>query len=54
MWLILFIGYSIGVTLTLLIVKSLIEAKEVHEIDDIDKAVLKEMKQLKAARGYKG
>ncbi|WP_199777145.1 hypothetical protein [Bacillus mycoides] len=53
-WLSFFIGYSVGMMLTVLIMKSLIEAKEVHELDDIDKSVLNEMEQLKALRDDKG
>lgn len=53
-WLIFFIGYSVGMMLTILIMKSLIEAKEVQELDDIDKSVLNEMKQLQELREDKG
>lgn len=47
------IGYSAGMMVALLITKACIEAKEVHEISDIDKSVLKEMEQLKAIRENK-
>ncbi|WP_426940713.1 hypothetical protein ACQCPO_30640 (plasmid) [Bacillus mycoides] len=53
-WLSFFIGYSVGTMITVLIMKSLIEAKEVYELDDIDKSVLNEMEQLKALRDDKG
>ncbi|MED1056932.1 hypothetical protein [Bacillus mycoides] len=53
-WLSFFIGYSTGMMVALFIMKACIEAKEVQEISDIDKSVLKEMEQLKAIRENKG
>lgn len=53
-WLSFFIGYSIGMTLTVLIMKGVIESKEVYEPDDIDMSVLNEMKQLESIRNDKG
>ncbi|MBJ8031978.1 hypothetical protein [Bacillus cereus group sp. N21] len=47
-WMSFFIGYSVGMMLTVLIMKSLIEAKVANELDDIDKSVLNEMEQLRA------
>lgn len=55
-WLSFFIGYSIGMTLTILIMKGVIEAKEAYEPDDIDidVSVLNEMRQLESIRNDKG
>ncbi|MBJ8063412.1 hypothetical protein [Bacillus cereus group sp. N15] len=52
-WLSFFIGYSTGMMVALLIMKSCIEAKEVNEMSDIDESVLKEMEQLKAIKEHK-
>ncbi|PED96039.1 hypothetical protein [Bacillus toyonensis] len=52
-WLSFFIGCSTGMMFALLIMKGCIEAKEVNEMSDIDKSVLKEMEQLKAIKEQK-
>ena len=52
-WLSFFIGYSTGMMIALCIMKACMEAKEVHEVSDIDKLVLKEMEQLQAIRENK-